>query len=104
MIKLQETPESIPEGETPHTIQMFAFDELCEISRPGDKVEVTGIFRAIPLKVNPRLSSLIPRKGLPGLPDAVARLTSRGCGDQSVHPRGPHGDGWRWQRRACQNV
>ena len=58
MIKLQETPESIPEGETPHTIQMFAFDELCEISRPGDKVEVTGIFRAIPLKVNPRLSSL----------------------------------------------
>ena len=25
----------------------------------------------------------------------------RGSG---VHPRGPHGDGWRWQRRACERL
>ena len=58
MIKLQETPESIPEGETPHTITMFVFDGLVDVARPGDKVQITGIFRAVPMKVNPRMGSL----------------------------------------------
>ena len=54
MVKLQETPESIPEGETPATITMFSFDDLVDVTKPGDKVEVTGIFRAVPQRVNSR--------------------------------------------------
>ncbi len=54
MVKLQETPESIPEGETPATVTLFAFDDLVDVTKPGDKVEVTGIFRAVPQRVNPR--------------------------------------------------
>jgi DNA replication licensing factor MCM4 len=46
-IKLQETPDAIPEGETPHTgtssnspwsllaVSLYAFDDLVDISRPG---------------------------------------------------------------------
>ena len=46
LIKLQETPDAIPEGETPHTVMVYAYDDLYDSVRPGDKVEVTGIFRA----------------------------------------------------------
>ena len=40
MVKLQENPDSIPEGETPATITLMAFDNLVDVARPGDKVEV----------------------------------------------------------------
>jgi DNA replication licensing factor MCM4 len=53
-IRLQETPDEIPEGETPQTINLFAYDDLCETVRPGDRLEVTGVFRAIPARINPR--------------------------------------------------
>ena len=49
-MKLQETPDSIPEGETPHTVAMFCYNELVDVVRPGDRVTVTGIYRAAPLK------------------------------------------------------
>ncbi len=52
-IKLQETPESVPEGQTPHTIALNVHDDLVDSIRPGDRVEVTGIFRAQPVRVNP---------------------------------------------------
>ncbi len=58
MVKLQETPDSIPEGETPATITLYTFDELVDVARPGDKLEVTGIFRAVPMKVNPKRRTL----------------------------------------------
>ncbi|CAD7946321.1 unnamed protein product [Amoebophrya sp. A120] len=44
-VKLQETPESIPPGETPQTIQLYCFDELYDVMKPGDRVELTGILR-----------------------------------------------------------
>eukprot|EP01069_Polyplicarium_translucidae_P001811 Polyplicarium_translucidae@DN1814_c0_g1_i1.p1 len=47
LIKIQETPESIPEGETPHTVMGYAYDELVDVAKPGDRVEVTGIYKAV---------------------------------------------------------
>ena len=44
-VKLQETPESIPAGETPQCIQLYLFDQMYDCMRPGDRVEVTGILR-----------------------------------------------------------
>eukprot|EP01137_Pigoraptor_chileana_P005734 Opistho-2@49187 len=54
MVKLQETPEMIPEGQTPHTALLLAYDDLVDYVQPGDRIEVTGIYRATPLRVNPR--------------------------------------------------
>jgi|GEM_PF-312354 len=53
MIKLQESPENIPEGETPHTVSIYAYDSLVDMAKPGDRVEVTGILRAVPTRTNP---------------------------------------------------
>jgi len=58
LIKVQETPDSIPEGETPHSIKVFAFDELVDCVKPGDRVEITGIYKAVARKVNPRRAQL----------------------------------------------
>lgn len=33
----QETPDEIPEGETPATATVFAFDDLVDAVRPGDR-------------------------------------------------------------------
>ena len=51
LVRMQETPDAIPEGETPHSVSMCVFDDLVDVGRPGDRVEVTGIFRAVPVRV-----------------------------------------------------
>ena len=54
VIKLQETPDSIPDGQTPHSVSLCAYDELVDVCKAGDRIEVTGIFRCNPVRVNPR--------------------------------------------------
>ena len=54
VIKLQETPDLVPDGQTPHSVSLCAYDELVDVCRAGDRVEVTGIFRCNPVRVNPR--------------------------------------------------
>jgi len=46
LLKLQEKPELIPEGETPQSITICCFDDLVDSVRPGDRVEITGIYKA----------------------------------------------------------
>lgn len=58
MIRLQETPDEIPEGETPQAVTLFGFQDLVDAVRPGDRVECTGIFRAVPGRVNPKMRTL----------------------------------------------
>ncbi|KAG7700397.1 hypothetical protein KL930_001085 [Ogataea haglerorum] len=53
-IKLQETPDNVPDGQTPHSISLCVYDELVDATRAGDRVEVCGIFKSIPVKVNAR--------------------------------------------------
>ena len=54
IVRIQEAPEHIPEGETPQTCSMCAWEGLVDVAKPGDRVEVTGVFRAVPIRVNPR--------------------------------------------------
>ncbi|CEH18463.1 mcm-domain-containing protein [Ceraceosorus bombacis] len=54
VIRLQETPDAVPDGQTPHTVTLCSYDELVDVSKPGDRVEVTGIFRSQAVRVNPR--------------------------------------------------
>ncbi|CAD6568394.1 MAG: hypothetical protein ASARMPRED_001700 [Alectoria sarmentosa] len=54
VIKLQETPDSVPDGQTPHSVSLCAYEELVDVCKAGDRIEVTGIFRSNPVRINPR--------------------------------------------------
>ncbi|KAJ8487967.1 hypothetical protein ONZ51_g3874 [Trametes cubensis] len=58
VIRLQETPDAVPDGQTPHTVSLSVYDELVDVSKPGDRLIVTGIFRSVPVRVNPRQRTL----------------------------------------------
>ncbi|EPB73239.1 MCM2/3/5 family protein [Ancylostoma ceylanicum] len=59
IIKLQESPDDMPSGQTPHTVTVFAHGHLVESVQPGDRVTLTGIFRVQASKVNPRQRNLM---------------------------------------------
>ncbi len=44
----------MPDGQTPHTVSLCVYDELVDIAKPGDRIIVTGVFRAVPVRINPR--------------------------------------------------
>ena len=58
VVKLQETPENIPEGETARTMTMYLFDDMVDVVKPGDRVTTTGVYRAVAARVNPRVRTL----------------------------------------------
>ncbi|KAH6767202.1 Minichromosome maintenance family protein [Perilla frutescens var. hirtella] len=51
VVRLQETPDDIPDGGTPHTVTLLMHDKLVDAGKPGDRVEVTGIYRAMSVRV-----------------------------------------------------
>ncbi|KAL2328997.1 hypothetical protein Fmac_022424 [Flemingia macrophylla] len=53
IVRIQETPDEIPEGGTPHTVSLLMHDKLVDAGKPGDRVEVTGIYRAMSVRVGP---------------------------------------------------
>jgi len=54
IVRLQEAPEDMPEGETPQTVSMCVWDKMVDVAKPGDRVEVTGVYRAVAVRSNPR--------------------------------------------------
>lgn len=46
--------DAVPDGQTPHTVSLCVYDELVDLAKPGDRITVTGIFRSVPVRVNPR--------------------------------------------------
>ncbi|XP_061652360.1 DNA replication licensing factor MCM4 [Phyllopteryx taeniolatus] len=58
MIKIQESPEDMPAGQTPHTTVVYAHNDLVDKVQPGDRVNITGIYRAVPMRVNPLQSNV----------------------------------------------
>ncbi|KAI7858561.1 MCM2/3/5 family-domain-containing protein [Circinella umbellata] len=52
--RLQETPDVVPDGQTPQTVTLCLYDELVDVAKPGDRLEITGVFRGVPVRVNPR--------------------------------------------------
>lgn len=52
VIKVQELPESVSDGLVPSTITVLASHVLTDGLMPGDRVSITGIYRAVPLKLN----------------------------------------------------
>lgn len=58
LVKMQEAPNDIPEGETPHTVSLISRQELVDAAKPGDRITVTGVYRAQAVRVNPRTREL----------------------------------------------
>lgn len=58
MIKLQEDPADMPAGQTPHTVCLYAHTDLVDAVQPGDRVTVTGVYRAVPVRPNPKQRSV----------------------------------------------
>lgn len=54
IVKLQETPDSVPDGQTPHSVSLCCYDEQVDVCKAGDRIEVTGVFRSNPVRINPR--------------------------------------------------
>jgi len=54
MWKVQESPDDMPPGQTPHSITMQCFDSLVDAAQPGDRVTITGIYRAQQVRSAPR--------------------------------------------------
>lgn len=58
LVRVQETPDEVPAGQTPASAVTFCYDDLVDTVQPGDKVEVTGILRAQPARVHPKISKV----------------------------------------------
>ena len=48
----------MPAGQTPHTVVLYVHGELVDTVQPGDRVAVTGIYRAVPHRSNPKMRNL----------------------------------------------
>ena len=58
IIDLMHSTGDIPQGETPHSVNLCAFDELVDKAKPGDRVQITGIYRAVPMRLKATQRSL----------------------------------------------
>lgn len=58
VIKLQETPDAVPAGQTPHSVSVCVYNELVDFCKAGDRVRLTGIYRVSPVRVNPRMRTV----------------------------------------------
>ena len=47
MVKLQESPDDMPAGQIPHTVVLCVHGQLV------DRVSVTGVYRAVHMRVSP---------------------------------------------------
>lgn len=57
-IKFQEMPEYVGEGETPQSLTVICYDNNVDGIRPGDRVELVGIYRAQSVKIQRIKSNL----------------------------------------------
>lgn len=51
-------PEYVPEGQTPTSMNVVCYDNNVNGMRPGDRVEIVGLFRAQGKKINHSRSNL----------------------------------------------
>merc|ERR1719357_1336193 len=59
MVKLQESPDDMPAGQTPHTVILYVHGDLVDSVQPGDRVAVTGVYRAVSHRSNPKMRNLL---------------------------------------------
>lgn len=54
IIRMQEMPDKVQDGQTPQTVHLVVYDELVDCTKAGDRIEVTGIYKGMPVRINPK--------------------------------------------------
>ena len=58
VVKLQEDPNCTQAGDTPHSLVLVVHDDLVDKVQPGDRVDVTGIFKASSIRLPTKSHSI----------------------------------------------
>jgi replicative DNA helicase Mcm len=48
LVTIQERPEDLPPGQLPRSIQVELKDDIVDVARPGDRVNLTGFIKLLP--------------------------------------------------------
>nr|WCZ58331.1 DNA replication licensing factor MCM4 [Paratrimastix eleionoma] len=58
IVRLQEASDHLADGDTPQTLSAICYASLVDLCNPGDRVILTGIYRAQPVRVNSHIRSV----------------------------------------------
>jgi DNA replication licensing factor MCM2 len=77
-ITIQETPGTVPPGRVPRQKEVYLHEDLVDCARPGDEVEITGIF------INKFDYNLNAKHGFPVFQTIIEANYVRRFGDEEI--------------------